>query len=118
VACSRNVLFSLLCSVIDIGLHSCLFLQHLALLFMICLVTFSHNTLQTVTPTVNCFTDLSVDQDRSHCGPRVLVPQLDDETFTSFFNSNLSLTSKSQSSEQLDLCIGDLDRVVSSSRKL
>jgi hypothetical protein len=76
------------------------------------------NTLQTVITTVNCFTELSVDQDHAHCRPTVVVPQLNDETFASFFNSNLSLTSRSQSSEQLDLCIEDLDHVVSNSRIL
>jgi hypothetical protein len=85
---------------------------------VVCLVTCSRNTLETVTATVNCVTDLSADQDHSHCGPRVVVPQLDDETFTSFFSSNFLLTSKSQSSEELDLCIEDLDHVVSNSRKL
>jgi hypothetical protein len=66
----------------------------------------------------NFFTDLSADHDGSLSGPRVVVPQLDDETFTSFFNSNISLTSKSRSSEQLDICVEDLDQIISHSRKL
>jgi len=66
---------------------------------------------------VNFFTGLSVDRDDSLHGPKVAVPQLDDETFTSFFSSNI-LSSKSQSSEQLDICVEDLDQVVSHSRKL
>ncbi|XP_021928560.1 uncharacterized protein LOC110834074 isoform X3 [Zootermopsis nevadensis] len=58
------------------------------------------------------------DQDGSLCRPKVVVPRLDDETFTSFFSNNISLTSKPQSSEQLDICVEDLDQVVSHSRKL
>jgi hypothetical protein len=74
--------------------------------------------LQSILIAFNFFTDLSVDQDGSMCGPKVVVPQLDDESFTSFFNSNIALTSKSQSSEQLDICVEDLDKVVCHSRKL
>jgi hypothetical protein len=82
------------------------------------ILTCSHDILQHFLIIINLFTALSVDQDGSLCGPKVVVPQLDDETFTSFFNSNISLTSKSQSSEQLDICVEDLDQVVSHSRKL
>ncbi|XP_033608263.1 uncharacterized protein LOC111866670 isoform X5 [Cryptotermes secundus] len=62
--------------------------------------------------------DLSVDRDDSLCGSKVTVPRLDDETFTSFFSSSISLTSKSEGPERLDVCDEDLDQVVSHSRKL
>ncbi|XP_069701361.1 uncharacterized protein [Periplaneta americana] len=62
--------------------------------------------------------DLSIDRDESLCGPKVAIPRLDDETFTTFFSSNISLSSKSQSSERLDIGDEDLDQIVSHSRKL
>ncbi|KAJ9581612.1 hypothetical protein L9F63_023195, partial [Diploptera punctata] len=62
--------------------------------------------------------DLSVDRDESFSGPKVAVPRLDDETFVSFFNSNVSSDTKSQSMERLDICLEDLDQIVSHSSKL
>jgi hypothetical protein len=104
----RGVLFFSSYSVIDFTLTLLCFVLNVVLL--ICTIT--------LIIIINFVTDLSVDRDDSLCGPKVTVPQLDDETFTSFFSSSTSLMSKSEIPEQLNICDEDLDQVVCHSRKL